>query len=89
MVDVTLVGATSSLVYGEVDDLPPGVSRTMTALIPPGRYRINCTYSENASLLSSAVTVTGPPVHGANPYIPVTFSQVQTSVMTQLGWPPY
>ena len=80
VVDVTLVGAASPLVYGEVDDLAPGVNRTMTAVIPPGRYRVDCTYSENASLDSAAVTVTGPPVHDANPYRPVTFYQVQASL---------
>jgi high-affinity iron transporter len=78
--DVTLVGATSALVYGEVDDLAPAVTRTMTAVIPPGRYRIDCTYSENASVLSSVVTVTGPPVRDANPYRPATFYQVEASV---------
>jgi high-affinity iron transporter len=82
VVDVTLVGAANSLVYGEIDAMAPGVTRTMTAVIPPGRYRIQCTYSENASILSSPVTVTGSPVDDAHPYLPVTYDQVQASVTT-------
>jgi high-affinity iron transporter len=78
--DVTLVGAANALVYGEVDALAPGVTRTMTAVIPPGRYRVDCTYAENASVLSSTATVTGPAVHDANPYRPVTFYQMEASV---------
>jgi high-affinity iron transporter len=80
VVDVTLVGATSNLVYGEVDDMGPGVTRTMTAVIPPGRYRIDCTYSENATVPSPVVTVTGPPVDDAHPYRPITFFELEAPV---------
>jgi high-affinity iron transporter len=80
VVDVTLVGAANNLVYGEVDDMGPGVTRTMTAVIPPGRYRIDCTYSENATVPSPVVTVTGPPVDDAHPYRPVTFFELEAPV---------
>jgi high-affinity iron transporter len=80
VVDVTLVGASNSLVFGEIDAMGPGVTRTLTVVIPPGRYRIRCSYSENASILSSAVTVTGPPVSGAHPYLPVTYNQMAPAV---------
>jgi high-affinity iron transporter len=82
VVDVTLVGATNSLVYGEIDAMAPGVTRTVTAVIPPGRYRIQCTYSENASVLSSPVTVTGSPVEDAHPYLPVSFGEVEGATAT-------
>jgi hypothetical protein len=80
VVDVTLVGAANNLVYGEVDDMGPGVTRTMTAVIPPGRYRIDCTCSENATVPSPVVTVTGPPVDDAHPYRPVTFFELEAPV---------
>jgi high-affinity iron transporter len=54
----------------------------MTAVIPPGRYRIQCAYSENASILSSVVTVTGPRVEDAHPYLPVTYVEVEGCVAT-------
>jgi hypothetical protein len=74
VVDVALVGATSSLVYGEIEAMAPGTIRTMTVVVPPGRYRMQCTYSEGATFLSEAVTVSGPPVTDAHPYLPVTYS---------------
>ena len=82
VVDVTLVGASSSLVYGELDALGPGITRTMTAVIPPGRYRVQCTYAENASVVSPTAVVTGPAVRDAHPYLPVTYYQMQPSVAT-------
>ncbi len=82
VVDVTLVGASSSLVYGELDALGPGVLRTMNAAIPPGRYRVQCTYAENASVESPIAVVTGPAVSDAHPYAPVTFYEMQPSVAT-------
>ena len=56
------LGAKNSLVYGEVEAMAPGITRTMTAVIPPGKYRLGCTYSENATVYSAAVTVSGSPV---------------------------
>jgi high-affinity iron transporter len=82
VVDVNLVGASNPLVYGELDAIGPGLTRTMTAVIPPGHYRVSCTYAENASILSSSVTVTGPPVNDANPYLPVTYQEMEPSVTT-------
>ena len=82
VVDVTLVGASTSLVYGELDALGPGITRTMTAVIPPGRYRVQCTYAENASVVSPTAVVTGPAVSDAHPYLPVTFYEMQPSVAT-------
>jgi len=82
VVDVSLVGASNPLVYGELDAMGPGVKRTMTAVIPPGHYRVSCTYAENASILSASVMVTGPSVNDANPYLPVTYQEMEPSVTT-------
>jgi high-affinity iron transporter len=82
VVDVTLVGASTSLIYGELDALGPGVIRTMTAVIPPGRYQVQCTYAENAAVLSPTAVVTGPAVTDAHPYLPVTYYQMEASVAT-------
>ena len=76
VVDVTLLGAKNSLIYGQVEAMAPGTTRTMTAVIPPGRFRLGCTYSENATVYSPIVTVFGAPVHDAHPYRQVTYSQI-------------
>ena len=76
VVDVSLLGAHNSLIYGEVEAMAPGTTRTMTAVIPPGRYRLGCTYSENATVYSPIVTVSGAPVHDAHPYRQVTYGQI-------------
>ena len=76
VVDVTLVGATNSLIYGEIEAMAPGLTRSMTAVIPPGRYRLGCTYSENATVYSPVVTVSGAPVDDAHPYQRVTYDQL-------------
>jgi high-affinity iron transporter len=76
VVDVTLQGAHNSLVYGELEAMAPKTTRTMTAVIPPGRFRLGCTYSESATVYSSIVTVSGPPVRDAHPYQQVTYGQL-------------
>ena len=60
VVDVILFGARNSLTYGEIEAMAPGLTRTLTAVIPPGRYRLGCVYSENATVYSPIRTVSGP-----------------------------
>jgi iron uptake system EfeUOB component EfeO/EfeM len=79
-VDVTLVGAGNSLIYGEIEAMAPGLTRSMTAVIPPGRYRLGCTYSENATVYSPVVTVSGAPVTDAHPYQRVTYDQLAPAI---------
>jgi high-affinity iron transporter len=81
IVDVALVATPSSLVYGELEAMGPGTTRTMTAVIPPGRYNLECIYSEGATVLSNTVTVSGA-VTDAHPYIPVTYQEMLPSVDT-------
>jgi high-affinity iron transporter len=76
MVDVKLMGASNSLIYGEVEAMAPGTTRTMTAVIPPGKFRLGCTYSENATDYSPIVTVSGAPIYNAHPYRQVTYGQI-------------
>jgi iron uptake system EfeUOB component EfeO/EfeM len=76
VVDVTLVGSDKLLIYGEIEAMAPGTTRTLTAVIPPGRFRLGCTYSENATVYSSIVTVSGAAVHNAHPFEQVTYSQI-------------
>jgi high-affinity iron transporter len=82
VVDVTLVGASNSLIYGELEAEAPGTTRPLTAVIPPGRYRLACIYSENATVYSADVTVTGPAVDDAHPYARVTYDEM-APVVTQ------
>jgi high-affinity iron transporter len=76
VVDVTLLGSNHLLIYGEIEAMAPGTTRTLTAVIPPGRFRLGCTYSENATVYSPLVTVSGAAVHDAHPYQQVTYSQI-------------
>ena len=77
VVDVTLLGAHNLLIYGELEAMAPGTTRTMTAVIPPGKYRLGCTYSESATVYSHIVRVSGrPAVHDAHPYQQVTYAQL-------------
>ena len=80
VVDVALIGAPSALVYGEIEAMAPGTTRTMTAVVPPGRYELQCTYSEGATVDSNTVTVSGPPVTDAHPYLPVTYSEMVPAI---------
>jgi iron uptake system EfeUOB component EfeO/EfeM len=80
VVDVSLIGVPSSLVYGELEAMAPGTIRTMTAVIPPGRYSLQCAYSEGDTVLSDTVTVSGPAVTDAHPYLPVTYQEMLPSV---------
>jgi iron uptake system EfeUOB component EfeO/EfeM len=76
VVDVSLLGSTNSLVYGEIEAMAPGTTRTLTVVIPPGRFRLGCTYSENATVYSPIVTVSGAAVADAHPYQQVTYGQI-------------
>jgi iron uptake system EfeUOB component EfeO/EfeM len=76
VVDVTLLGAHNLLIYGELEAMAPGTTRTMTAVIPPGKFRLGCTYSESATVYSHIVKVSGRPVHDAHPYQQVTYTQL-------------
>ena len=76
VVDVTLLGSNNLLIYGEIEAMAPGTTRTLTTVIPPGRFRLGCTYSENATVYSGPVTVSGAAVHDAHPYHQVTYSQI-------------
>ena len=76
VVDVTLLGSNNLLIYGEIEAMAPGTTRTMTAVIPPGRFRLGCTYSENATVYSPIVTVSGAAVHDAHPYQRVAYGQI-------------
>jgi high-affinity iron transporter len=76
VVDVALMGARDMLIYGELEAMAPGTARTMIAVIPPGDYRMGCTYSENAAVYSRTVTVSGVAVDDAHPYVRVTYNQL-------------
>jgi high-affinity iron transporter len=76
VVDVSLLGSRNSLIYGELEALAAGTTRTMTAVIPPGNFRLGCTYSENATVYSPTVRVSGAPVRDAHPYQQVTYAEL-------------
>jgi high-affinity iron transporter len=89
---IDLVDATEVLVYGDIEMLAPGTEDQMDALLPPGEYAFECESFAGATLESRVENVTGPPVTGAHPYVPVTSDQIQiatlnyrTSLMSWMG----
>jgi high-affinity iron transporter len=76
VVDVELLGVANALTYGEIEAVAPGLTRTITAVIPPGRYRLGCVYSENATVYSPTEVVSGHPIGGGRPYLQVTYDQM-------------
>jgi iron uptake system EfeUOB component EfeO/EfeM len=78
---VDLLGADQSTVYGEIEVLGPGTTAAMDVVLPPGRYSLECESIAGSSTFSEARTVTGPPVAGAHPYVPVDYSQIQLATL--------
>lgn len=74
---IDLVGANQLSVYGEIETLGPGTTVPMDVVLPPGRYSFECEAFTGAELESRVEQVTGPPVKGAHPYIPVSTAQIQ------------
>ena len=77
----SLLGADQPTVYGEIEVLGPGTSATMDVVLPPGRYSLECESITGSSNFSELRTVSGPPVTGAQPYVPVDFSQIQLATL--------
>ena len=78
---IDLLGEDQTLVYGEIEMLAPGTEDQMDALLPPGMYSFECDAFSGISLLSAVRQVSGPPVSGAHPYVPVTSSQIQLATL--------
>jgi iron uptake system EfeUOB component EfeO/EfeM len=81
VVSVDLLGADQATMYGEIENLGPGTTATMDVILPPGRYSIECESTAGSSSFSEVQTVSGPPVTGARPYVPVDFSQIQLATL--------
>jgi high-affinity iron transporter len=79
---VDLVGANQALVYGDIEMLAPGTEVQMDARLPPGEYSFQCESFSGATLMSRVERVSGPPVSGAHPYVPVTSDQIQLATLT-------
>ncbi len=79
--EIDLVGANQALVYGDIDMLAPGTEDQMDALLPPGDYSFQCESFAGANLTSRVERVSGPPVSGAHPFVPVTSDQIQLATL--------
>jgi high-affinity iron transporter len=79
---IDLVGADQVLVYGDIEMLAPGTEDQMDALLPPGEYAFECESFDGAALESRVERVSGPPVTGAHPYVPMTSDQIQLATLT-------
>jgi high-affinity iron transporter len=79
---IDLVGASQVLVYGDIEMLAPGTEDQMDALLPPGEYSFQCESFAGATLESRVEQVSGPPVIGAHPYVPVSSDQIQLATLS-------
>ena len=57
--EVYLIDPTSSAVYGEIEGLAPGTTRSLTATIGSGSYAWRCVPTGGTAVTSAAVRVTG------------------------------
>lgn len=78
---VDIVGADRVSVYGYIKTLAPGTEDTMDAVLPPGQYSFSCYAFSGPSLQSQAERVSGPPVTGAHPFVPVDARQIQQATL--------
>jgi high-affinity iron transporter len=74
--EVDLVGANRVSVYGYIEMLAPGTEDAMDVLLAPGQYSFACTAFSGPSLQSQVEQVSGPPVSGAHPWVPVNAHQI-------------
>jgi iron uptake system EfeUOB component EfeO/EfeM len=76
---VEIVGASSSEIYGELAMVAPGTVASFEALLPPGRYAFYCLSSSGPSRRSVVGVVSGPPVSGAHPYLPLSVKALEVA----------
>ncbi|HTW21038.1 MAG TPA: EfeM/EfeO family lipoprotein [Mycobacteriales bacterium] len=79
--EVSIVGPDHLTTYAELEMVAPRTTQTMVAILPPGRYSWGCEADDGAESYSDLRAVTGPPVSGATPYIPVDADQLAGAVV--------
>jgi high-affinity iron transporter len=78
---VDLVGGDQVSVYGEIETLAPGTRRTLDAVLPPGRYTLECESFSGGVLSSQSVQVEGHTDATAHPFTPVSSDQVHLATL--------
>lgn len=69
---VEIVSASTNEIYGDLQMVAPGTRALLEALLPPGRYSVYCLAASGPSRRSALGAVSGPPVSGAHPYLPLS-----------------
>ena len=80
--EVEIVGSNHLTVYAELEMVAPRTTLPMVAVLPPGRYSWTCEADDGTEGYSDERAVTGPPVQGATPFIPVTYDELAGAVVT-------
>jgi len=86
VIEVDLIGGSGKEVgeevYAEIERLAPHTSLTLQTVLPPGRYAWRCRgVDDGTGGVSNWKRVTGQPVSGAHPYVPVDDTQVTTATL--------
>jgi len=84
--EVEIYDAAHVKVYAELEMIAPSTTLPMVAILPPGRYTWYCEGDDGSELYSNPRQLTGPPVKGASPFIPVTYDELSGAVMTYRGF---
>jgi iron uptake system component EfeO len=73
--EVDLIDPKTGGVYGEIDQLGPATTQTMSLDVGSGKYAFRCLFDDTDPLTGSTVTVPGH-VKGFAPTVPVTFDEL-------------
>jgi iron uptake system component EfeO len=70
--DVQIVDPGTGAVYGELDAMGPGSSRSMRVALGGGTYAVRCLIADQDALVGRAVHISGGPGSGGPGVVPVT-----------------
>lgn len=85
--DVFLEGTTDGKIYLEVEALGAGASRSATASLAAGTYRIVCAYTEGGTFAGPDVAITGTYDGATTPgLLPVTDNDLYPALKSYTSW---
>jgi high-affinity iron transporter len=84
--EVFLINPSTNVVFAEIENLAPGVSRTVSANLAAGRYAFRCSFVDGTDLTSKTYTVTGRSADPTPGIVPVSDLDLQGPVSDYRGY---